>query len=643
MTKESKKSPPSKKAATKAKEKPVAKTKKQPAKKKKKKPQQTSMPKTLFWKLLKFGLIVAIWGAIIIGVTLFYYSLSMPDIEEVASRTRTPNVTIIDSEDNLIESYGSLYGDVIKATAVPKHLIDAILATEDRRFYRHFGFDLIGFSRAMLANLKARRLVQGGSTITQQVAKNLFLSRDKTIKRKVQELLFAFWLENKFTKNQILTLYINRVYFGKGAYGIEAAAQRYFKKSAKDLNIYQSALLAGMLKAPSTYNPIHNPEKALKRTRQVLLNMVDAGFIEARDVKLLSAEQFKYVVEVEETKTKNARYFSDWIIDQTDSLMGSVDNDIVISTTLDNKTQQIAEGVLKAALKDQDEDIQGAVLVMTPDGAIKAIVGGKNYSTSQFNRATQALRQPGSAFKPFVYLAALEKGFSPNDLVEDKPITVGDWSPKNYNDKYVGLITIKEALAKSINSVAVYLSETIGRMRVIATAKRLGITSPLNADPSIALGTNEATLIDMVTAYAAFCNNGFGVWAYGVNKISDKEGNVIYKRVSGELGQVMTSMHAAQMNEMLAEVINSGTGKAAKLQIPAAGKTGTTQDYRDAWFIGYTPDYITGVWIGKDDGSPMDKMYGGGLPAKIWHDIMMHIHNTHPTPNLLRVINTNHN
>lgn len=633
MTKESKTNSPSSPAKTvaNAKEKPASKANKKPVTKKKKS-KQTDVPKHVLGKLLKLGLIASIWGIIIIGVTLFYYSLSMPDIEKIASRTRTPNVTIIDSEGNLIESYGSLYGDVIEATEVPKALIDAILATEDRRFYKHFGIDMIGLSRAMFANLKARKFVQGGSTITQQVAKNLFLSREKTIKRKVQELLFAFWLENKFTKNQILTLYINRVYFGKGAYGVEAAAQRYFKKSARDLNIYQSALLAGMLKAPSTYNPIHNPEKALKRTRQVLLNMVDAGFIEAKDVKLLSAEQFKYVVEVEENKTQNARYFSDWIIDQTDSLMGSVDNDIVISTTLDNKTQQIAEGVLKAALQDQDEDIQGAVLVMTPNGAIKAIVGGKNYFTSQFNRATQALRQPGSAFKPFVYLAALEKGFSPNDLVEDKPITIGDWSPKNYNDKYVGLVTVKEALAKSINSVAVYLSETIGRMRVVATAKRLGITTPLNSDPSIALGTNEVTLLDMVTAYAAFCNNGFGVWSYGVNQIADKEGNVIYKRIGGGPGQVMTPMHAAQMNEMLAEVINSGTGKAAKLQVPAAGKTGTTQDYRDAWFIGYTPDYITGVWIGKDDGSPMDKMYGGGLPAKIWHDVMMHIHNTRPTP-----------
>ncbi|MCP4392921.1 MAG: PBP1A family penicillin-binding protein [Alphaproteobacteria bacterium] len=599
--------------------------------------------KALAWKLSKICLIIGIWFIVIIGSIVFYYSLDMPNVEEVAKRTRTPNVTIVDNNGKIIASHGNLYGEVVEATDVSQHLIDAILATEDRRFYSHFGLDPIGFSRAMLANLKARRFAQGGSTITQQVAKNLFLSREKTIKRKVQELLFAFWLETKFTKNQILTLYINRVYFGQGAYGVEAASNHYFKKSAKNINIYQAALLAGILKAPSTYNPIHNPEKSLKRTRQVLINMVNAGFIDEKNVKLLSTEQFKYITAVESHETKSARYFSDWIIDQTNSLMGSVNNDIVISTTHDSRIQEIAEGVLKAALKKQPEDIQGAIVVMSPNGAVRALVGGKNYSTSQFNRATQALRQPGSAFKPFIYLAAVEKGFTPNDLVEDKPIKIGDWAPKNYNDKYLGLVTIKEALAKSINSVAVYLSEAVGRMRVVSTAKKLGITTELRPTPSIALGTNEVTLIDLTSAYATFCNDGFGIWSYGVNSIVDKSENPIYIRSGTGPGQLIKPSHVAAMNEMLAEVINTGTGKAAALQRVAAGKTGTTQNNRDAWFIGYTSDYIVGVWIGKDNGSPMKNMYGGGLPAKIWHDIMLHIHTEPPSRNLLGITNSNHN
>jgi penicillin-binding protein 1A len=605
---------------------------------KKKTASKTKQPfswKSLAFKLAKYCLIIGIWGALAIGSILFYYSLDMPNVEEVASRTRTPNVTIVDQDGNTIASYGNLYGEVVEATEVPKHLIDAILATEDRRFYSHFGLDPIGFSRAMFANIKARRFVQGGSTITQQVAKNLFLSREKTIKRKAQELLFAFWLEDKFTKNQILTLYINRVYFGQGAYGVQAAAQHYFKKSARELNIYQAALLAGMLKAPSTYNPVHNPDKALKRTRQVLLNMVNAGFIEAEDVKLLSAEQFKYITDVDKKSTKSARYFSDWIIDQTDDLMGSVDNDVVISTTLDKRAQEIAEGVLKAALSTQPDDIQGAVVVISPNGAVRALVGGKNYSTSQFNRATQALRQPGSAFKPFVYLAALEKGFTPTDLIEDKPIKIKDWEPKNYNEKYLGLVTMKEAFAKSINSVAVYLSETAGRGRVVATARRLGITTELHPDPSIALGTNEVTLMDITSAYATFSNDGFGIWPYGVSSIVGKNENPIYIRSGDGPGKLVKSEQVAAMNSIMAEVINSGTGKAAKLKRTAAGKTGTTQDYRDAWFIGYTADYVTGIWIGKDNGSPMEKVAGGGLPAKIWHDVMMHLHTEPPSRNLL--------
>ncbi|TAN61748.1 MAG: PBP1A family penicillin-binding protein, partial [Magnetospirillum sp.] len=578
-------------------------------------------------RLLMWGLTLAIWVGIGVGGLVAYYAIDLPDIDRMTATTRRPSVVFHSVDGEVFAAYGDLYGEPLDLPDISPLIIQAVLATEDRRFFSHWGFDPIGLARAFYSNLRAGHAVQGGSTITQQLAKNLFLTPERNLKRKVQELLMALWLEKRFAKDQILSLYLNRVYLGSGTFGVDAAAKRYFDVSARKLDLYQSAVIAGLLKAPSRYSPLNDPEASRKRTADVLQNMVNAGYI---DQKTADTTQVTGASQLVRRQLPAGRYFADWVMSHLDQFGEAAGKDIVVKTTLDVGLQRKVEASLATMMDGAGAKAnasQGAVVVMSPDGAVRALTGGKDYDDSQFNRATQGLRQPGSSFKPFVYLTAMEKGFAPDDTFDDAPIKLGNWSPGNYTGKYLGRVTLRQALAESINTVAVRLVEEVGPNRVIATARRLGITSDLRNDATLALGTSEVSLVELTTAYAAFANGGSGVTAYAVSEITDPAGHVLYHRSGGGFGQVISPAALARMHDMMSAVILQGSGKAARLDRPAAGKTGTTQDYRDAWFMGFTADYVAGVWMGNDDYRvEMKKVTGGGLPAQLWKQVMVAAH-----------------
>ncbi|PKU23395.1 carboxypeptidase [Telmatospirillum siberiense] len=580
----------------------------------------------LLGMLINFSLTVAIWVAIGLGGVIAYYAYDLPDLENLTATARRPSITLLSADGETIAAYGDVYGEPVNLQDLPASLPQAVMATEDRHFYSHFGLDLIGLARAMVVNLRAGHVVQGGSTITQQLAKNLFLTPERSLKRKVQELLMALWLEHKFSKDQILTLYLNRVYLGNGTWGVDAAARRYFDVPATRLNLYQSALLAGLLKAPSRYNPQNDREQSVKRTTQVLANMVAFGVISPEQASEALKNEQSSVRQVSHT----GRYFADWIHDLVDQYARD-DRDIVVRTTLDMGLQRRVEAELEALLAKSGSKAgvsQAAMVVMTPDGAIRALTGGRDYATSQFNRAVQGFRQPGSSFKAMLYLAAVEAGWDENDMIEDSPITTGKYQPENIveSHRYEGSITLRHALAKSSNVAAVRLIERIGPKRVVAVAKRLGITSQLHSDASLALGTGEVNLVELTSAYATFANAGNGVFPFGFTEVRDNRGNVIYHREGAGTGQIISPHALREMDDMLSAVVTEGTGKAAAIDRPIAGKTGTSQDYRDAWFIGFSADYVGGVWFGNDDGTSMHRTTGGSLPAQLWHNVMLAAH-----------------
>ena len=574
-------------------------------------------------RFLRWGVLLALWALILGGGAIGYFVLTLPPTNELSMAERKPSVTLLGADGTLIATYGDLFGEPLKLKDMPPYLPEAVIATEDRRFYHHWGVDPIGLLRALYADIRAGHVVQGGSTITQQLAKNLFLTPDRTLKRKIQEALLAVWLEHKFTKDQLLEIYLNRVYLGAGTYGVDAAAHRYFDKSARQVTLYEAAVIAGLLKAPSRFSPAHDPGQAEKRTEQVLANMVDAGYLSAAQAQ--SAEKQKAQLALAGRIRPGNRYFADWAYELANSYVEADGRDLVVTTTLDPRMQAAAEAAIAQTLdKDgaKDKVSQGALVAMSPDGAVRAMVGGRDYAESQFNRATQALRQPGSAFKPFVYLAALEQGMTPDDRFMDAPIRIGNWAPRNYENKYRGEVTAAEALAESINTVAAQVIERAGVDNVIAAAHRLGITSELNRDASLALGTSEVTLLDLTSAYCAFAGNGRAALPYGITEIRDRDGHVLYKRQGDGGAQVIDPRILGEMDQMLAGVIAHGTGRAAQLDRPAAGKTGTTQDFHDAWFMGFTADLVAGVWLGNDDNAPMNHVTGGSLPAKTWHVFM---------------------
>ncbi len=553
---------------------------------------------------------------------LLYCVLTLPDIDQAVARTRQPSTTITAENGNEVKTFGSVYSEVIRLNELPSYVPDAIISTEDRRFYAHFGFDIVAFTRAMLTNIFMGRYAQGGSTITQQVAKNLFLTSQKNIKRKTQELLLAFWLEHKFSKEQILTLYLNRVYLGAGTYGIEAASQKYFQKSSRDMNLLEAAIIAGMLKAPSRYNPIASAERAKARAKVVLQNMVNNDALTERQMKYALTLP---VGEDKSYKVQGADYFADWVYREVNDYIGERDNDIYVYTTLDQKIQENAEKILREAVfaaKNRNVS-EGAVVVLNKSGEVKAMVGGIDYRKSQFNRAVTALRQPGSAFKPFVYLTALQNGWKREDRIDDVPLSIGKWKPENYDKKYYGSVTLDEALMKSLNLATVNLSESLSRKDIIRTAKKMGISTPVENTPSLALGTFEVKVIDMATAYSAIANGGYATWPHAIKEIYTRDGYQLYQREADTENRILDAGAVKDLTKMLEKVISQGTGRRAKIPGFAAGKPGTTQDYRDAWFVGFTDEYVIAVWVGNDDNSPMKGVTGGTLPAEIWRKIAL--------------------
>jgi penicillin-binding protein 1A len=583
--------------------------------------------RSVIGRITYWGAVASLW-LVIAGIgTIVWVGAHLPPLQSLDVPKRPPTIQIVDINGKPLATRGDLGGASIPLKELPPYLPKAFLAIEDRRFYSHFGIDPMGLVRATAANIMHRGVAQGGSTITQQLAKNLFLTQERTMSRKLQELALALWLERKFKKDEILELYLNRIYFGSGAYGVEAASQRYFGKPARQITLAESAMLAGLVKSPSKLAPTRNFAAAEKRAQVVLAAMTDAGFAKDKDIKTATIAPPKIVNQI---AGGSANYVADYVKDALAEIVGSVESDIVVETTVDADLQTAAEKALTEELAAKGEKLdagQGALIAMTPEGAVRALVGGKNYSESQFNRAVAAKRQPGSAFKPFVYLTAIERGLTPDTLREDKPIAVKGWKPENYTREYFGAVTLSRALAQSLNTVSVRLTMEFGPTAITRTAYRLGISSKLEPNASIALGTSEVTPLELVSAYAPFANGGLSVTPHIIERIRSANGKVIYTRRDESLGRIIQPEYAAMMNRMMRETIVMGTARKAEMPgYMPAGKTGTSQDFRDAWFVGYTGHLVTGVWIGNDDNSPMNKATGGGLPVEIWARFMKDAH-----------------
>lgn len=564
-------------------------------------------------------LISGVWGgAAILGLASIW-SQDLPEVESLWTPNRPVSIQIVDRLGRDIAVRGAEAGKPVNMDQLPSHVKQAVLSTEDRRFYKHVGIDPLGLVRAAYVNFKAGRVVQGGSTLTQQLSKNVFLTPDKTMKRKGQEMMLSLWLEYKFTKSEILDLYVNRVYFGNGTWGLRAAGESYFGKAPEALTLSESALLAGLLKAPSRYNPLAHPERAAKRTARVLEGMAQHGVINR-------GQQYEALIAPMEIKRRisedSTNYFVDWIWETVDKTIGGLHADIVVQTTLDRDTQIAAHDALIRALDPNLNATQGAVLTLDGTGAVRAMVGGRSYPESQFNRATQARRQPGSAFKPFVYLTAFERGATPWEITQDVPIQIGDWAPQNFNQKFSGPISIENAFKHSVNSVAVTLQEQVTREAVVQTGHKLGLDD-LKPLRSLALGAQAITPLKLTTAYIPFANWGYSAAPYGVLSISTADGRVIYNYDAPAKTRTIDPVTFGHMNRILSLAVEHGTGKNAKIKgREIGGKTGTTNDFRDAWFIGFVPDLVTSVWIGSDDNSPMHRVTGGSIPAYIFKETM---------------------
>ncbi len=574
--------------------------------------------------LIKTSIILAMWGIIAFSILLSYYAYDLPDVKKLDENIKTPAIRILDRDNNLIANFGSLHSEYVPYEKLPKNLINAVTSIEDRRFFKHFGIDLVGILRAAVRNSVAGGVVQGGSTITQQLAKVVFLSPDRTIRRKIQEVMLALYIEKHYTKQQIIAMYLNRIYLGNGNYGVDAASRSYFGKRVTDIGLYESAMLAGLIKAPSKYSPAsNNLDLTKQRTDTVLASMVENGVITPSEM-VFNMKDLNLSVRTRVIKTESP-YFVQWIKEQLPDYVGNQEMEVVVHTTLDSNMQKLAEKSFEAHLAESGAEkgiSQGAMVVMSPQGDILSMIGGRSFGDSQFNRATQALRQPGSSFKLFVYLAAFENGFEPNDKLIDEPIKLRNWSPENYDDKYIGEVSLMDAFAKSINTISVKLSQSVGIRKVIDVAYRLGISTEINRDLSSALGTSDVTLLDMTGAYAHLANYGNALWVHGITEITNGDGNVIYLRHQSENHRILSPEVVSNMNKLLLSVVDYGTGKRAQIGFPAAGKTGTSQNYRDAWFIGFTSNYVAGIWVGNDDNKPMKKVAGGSIPAAIWHDFM---------------------
>lgn len=584
--------------------------------------------------LVYWAAVASIWCVVGLAGLVGYHFAQLPPIDQLAVPKRPPNIAILAGDGSLLANRGDTGGAAVHLRELPAYLPKAFVAIEDRRFYNHFGIDVVGIARAAARNATKRGGIQGGSTLTQQLAKNLFLTQERTLSRKMQEAILALWLEHKYSKDQILELYLNRVYFGSGAYGIEAAARKYFSKSARQLTLAESAVLAGLMVAPTKLAPNRNPNGAAERASLVITAMAQEGHITEAMAKLALSNPAGAVRD----NAGSINYAADYVMDVLDETVGAIDEDIVVTTTLNPAFQAAAEKALTDELDAKGAKFgvaQGAIVSIDPNGAVRALVGGRSYSESQFNRAVAAKRQPGSAFKPFVYLTALEKGLTPDSVREDAALNVKGWKPENYSREYFGRVTLTQALAMSLNTVAVRLGMEVGPKEVAKTAHRLGIGSELQANASLALGTSEVTPLELVTAYAPFANGGIGVQPHIITRVRTADGKQLYARKGSSLGRLVEPHYVAMMNAMMQETLLTGTGRKAELPgWQAAGKTGTSQDFRDAWFVGYTSQLVTGVWLGNDDNSPTKKVTGGNLPVEIWSRFMKTAHQGAPVSGL---------
>jgi penicillin-binding protein 1A len=582
-------------------------------------------------RLVYWTAVAGVWAVVGLGVVVAYYASQLPPIDQLAVPKRPPNIAILAEDGTLLVNRGDSGGPAVRLIDLPPYLPKAFIAIEDRRFYSHVGIDPLGLARAFFRDIAGGGAVEGGSTLTQQLAKNLFLTQERTLSRKVQEAILALWLERRYSKDQILELYLNRVYFGAGAYGVEAASQKYFGKSARFDSLSEAALLAGLMKSPSKLAPTRNPSGAAERAAQVFTAMAEQGHITEAQAKMALANP----AQIWRDKTAGSiNYAADYVMDALDDTVGAIDEDIVVTTTINASMQAEAERALADELNAKGAKFgvgQGALVAVDPTGGVKALVGGRSYAESQFNRAVAAKRQPGSSFKPFVYLAALEKGLTPDTVREDAPITVKGWSPENYSREYFGPVTLTKALSLSLNTVAVRLGLEVGPKTVCETAHRLGIASELEPNATIALGTSAVTPLEMASAYTAFANGGIGVQPHVITRVRSANGKLLYTRRNANFGRVIDPQYVAMMNAMMQETLLTGTARKAELPgWQAAGKTGTSQDFRDAWFVGYTSYLVTAVWLGNDDDSPTKKASGGNLPVEIWSRFMKAAHQGAP-------------
>ncbi len=531
---------------------------------------------------------------------------------------------IMAADGTFLANRGVTGGKELRLSEMAPAIPQAVIAIEDHRFHTHWGFDPIGFARAMVVNVTTGRMRQGGSTLTQQLAKNLFLTAERNIPRKIQELVLAFWLEANYSKAEILELYLNRVYFGAGATGVDAASRRYFGKSARDVTIAEAALLAGLLKAPSRYNPAVDANLAQARAQTVLAAMKREGY-RTED----GGDAAEAGAHAKHFRNGPEHYIADMIANEVARRLPDIRADIVVETTVDPFMMTAAQQALATALVENgkaDHIGQGALVALAPDGAVRALIGGRSYADSQFNRATEAQRQPGSAFKSFVYLAAMESGLTADSIRDDSPVRYGSWQPANYNRTYEGPVTLRHAFARSTNTVAARLTMEVGPRRVADTAQRLGIASPLAANGSLALGTSEVTLMDLTASHAPFANGGMKAAPYLVDRITGSDGTVLYQRKRPGAVRVVSVRELVDMQSLFAATLDDGTGRVARLRRSAGGKTGTSQGFRDALFVGFTADLVTGIWLGNDDNSPMKRVTGGGLPAGIFASFMRDAH-----------------
>ena len=581
----------------------------------------------LGWRIAKWSAVFVLWLVVLGAAFVGYYAHDLPDTEHLTGPETPLSITVLAADGSEVATVGEMWGELVPVQEMAPVLPQAVLAIEDRRFYTHGGIDAFGVIRAAWQNAIEGRVVAGGSTISQQVAKLVFLSPERTVRRKIQEAMLAFWLEREFGKEEILTIYLNRAYFGAGAYGVDAAARRYFGRSARDVDAAQAAMIAGLLKAPSRYSPANDLTLARKRASVVVDAMVDADFL-GEDEGAAANERVRGLT-VTPRSGPAAGYFVDWVREQVPSYVGRDHGALRVFTTLEPKRQRAAQAALAETLSAAGKSRrigQGALVALDEEGAVRAMVGGRDHAKSVFNRATQARRQPGSAFKTVVYLAGIEAGLAPDDRVDDAPITVGGWSPRNYDDEYRGPVTVREGFARSINTVAVRVGLRAGVKRIRETARRLGIESTLPADASIALGTGEVTLLELTSAYAALANSGARVLPHGIAEIRNRAGDVLYSRAGSGAGRAADSAAVAAMRDLLGAAVAEGTGRAARMPQGlgrAYGKTGTSQKFRDAWFVGWARGLVSGVWLGNDDGSPMDEVTGGSYPAETWRTFMV--------------------